>query len=33
MDFIKENKYQGNIQLIPKMEDFYGDNDGTYDLW
>ena len=33
MDFIKDNKYQGNIQLLPKMEDFDGDNGGTDELW
>lgn len=33
MDFIKDSKYQGNIQLLPKMEDLDGDNDGTDELW
>ena len=33
MDFIRDTKYQGNIQLLPKMEDLDGDNDGTDELW
>ena len=32
MDFFTENNYQQNIQLLPKMEDLDGENDGTDDL-
>ena len=32
VNFIKDSKYQGNIQLLPKMEDLDGDNDGTDEL-
>merc|ERR1711971_1466321 len=33
MDFIRDTKYQGNIQLLPKKEDLDGDNDGKDELW
>ena len=33
MAFIRDTKYQGNIQPLPKMEDLDGDNDGTDELW
>ena len=32
VDIIKDSKYQGNIQLLPKMEDLDGDNDGIDEL-
>ena len=33
-DFIKDSKYQGNIQLLPKLEDLLDDeNDASDELW
>jgi len=34
MDFIKDSKYRGNIQLLPKLEDLLDDeNDASDELW
>lgn len=33
MNYIKNTKYQGNIQLLPKMEDLVENNNGGDNSW